>query len=50
MRESFYRYLMTKRDPNGIDEISHFANAKHSLIKLFLNIRMIIMRSRIILN
>ena len=27
MRESFYRYLMTKRDPNGIDEISHFANA-----------------------
>ena len=27
MRESFYRYLMTKRDPNGVDEISHFANA-----------------------
>lgn len=49
MRESFYRYLMTKRDPNGIDEISHFANAAF-FDQAFLNIRMIIMRSRIILN
>lgn len=26
LRESFYRYLMTKRDPNGQDELTLFAN------------------------
>lgn len=31
-RESFYRYLMTQRDPDATDEISQFANnAQHDL-------------------
>ena len=25
-RESFYRYLMTQRNPNGADEVQQFAN------------------------
>lgn len=27
MKESFYRYLMTKRNPDGHDELAGFANA-----------------------
>lgn len=31
-RESFYRYLMTQRDPDAVDEVSQFANnAQHDL-------------------
>jgi uncharacterized protein YozE (UPF0346 family) len=31
-RESFYRYLMTQRDPDSTDEVSQFANnAQHDL-------------------
>lgn len=26
MRDSFYRYLMTQRNPNSADEIQQFAN------------------------
>lgn len=26
VRDSFYRYLMTKRNPNSADEIEQFAN------------------------
>lgn len=26
MKDSFYRFLMTQRDPDGTDEITQFAN------------------------
>lgn len=37
MKQSFYRYLMTQRDPNNYEPVPQFANNAFFLTNLSLN-------------